>query len=166
MDLYSDLEELRGMTRLLIDDVSMLRPKIAEGNPDPSDDEKAYRRFYVRAVFGLVEAFVEQHRRLVIHLCEAGKIELRQNKLNQLREIKRILDAGGAVVGEEPNCMGYSTRSRRSTKRQLAASVAHLRLRSAMTIGVNSRKRWKSETRSRTPRTCRTAGYSSHRSRR
>jgi hypothetical protein len=76
MDLYNDLEELQGMTRLLIDDVNMLRPKIAEGNPDPTDYEKACRRFYVRAVFALVEAFVEQHRRLVIHLCEAGKIEL------------------------------------------------------------------------------------------
>jgi hypothetical protein len=105
MDLYNDLEELRGMTRLLIDDGNMLRPKIAEGNPDPSDDEKAYRRFYVRAVFALVEAFVEQHRRLVIHLCEAGKIELRENKLNQLREIKQILDAGGVVMEEEPNYM-------------------------------------------------------------
>jgi hypothetical protein len=76
MDLYNELEELQGMTRLLIDDVRLLRPKIGEGNPDPSDDEKAYRRFYVRAVFALVEAFVEQHRRLVIYLCEAGKIEL------------------------------------------------------------------------------------------
>ena len=105
MDLYNDLEELQGMTRLLIDDVKILRPKIGEGNPDPSDDERAYRRFYVRAVFALVEAFVEQHRRLVIHLCEAGKIELSENNLNQLRQIKRILDAGGTVVREEPNYM-------------------------------------------------------------
>lgn len=56
---YNDLEELRGMTRLLIDDVNLLRPKLGEGNPDPSDEEKANRRFYVRAVFALVEAFVE-----------------------------------------------------------------------------------------------------------
>lgn len=105
MDLYSDLEELQGMTRLLIDDVKILRPKIGEGNPDPSDDEKACRRFYVRAVFALVEAFVEQHRRLMIHLCEAGKIELSENKLNQLRQIKRILDSGGAIVKEDPNYM-------------------------------------------------------------
>ena len=105
MDLYNDLEELQGMTRLLIDDVKMLRPKIGEGNPDPSDDAKAYRRFYVRAVFALVEAFVEQHRRLVIHLCEAGKIALSENKLSQLRQTKRILDPGGAVVRDEPNYM-------------------------------------------------------------
>ena len=102
MDLYNDLEELQGMTRLLIDDVNLLRPKIGERKPEPSDEEKAYRRFYVRAVFALVEAFVEQHRRLVTHLCEAGKIVLTQNKLNRLREIKQILDESGAVV-EAPN---------------------------------------------------------------
>lgn len=83
--------------------MSLLRPKIGEGNPDPSDDEQAYRRFYVRAVFALMEAFVEQHRRLVIHLCDAGKIELSENKLTQLRQIKRILDTGGSVVREEPS---------------------------------------------------------------
>jgi hypothetical protein len=105
MDLYNDLEELQGMTHLLIDDVKMLRPKVGEGNPDPSGDEKAHRRFYVRAVFALVEAFVEQHRHLLVHLCEAGKIELSENRLSQLRQIKRILDTGGAVVREEPNYM-------------------------------------------------------------
>ena len=92
MDLYNDLEELRGMTRLLIDDVNLLRPKLGEGNPDPSDEEKANRRFYVRAVFALVEAFVEQHRRLLVHLCESGKITLPENRLNKLREIKKILE--------------------------------------------------------------------------
>lgn len=106
MDLYSDLDELRGMTHLLIDDVNMLRSKIAERNPDPSDDEKAYRRFYVRAVFALVEAFVEQHRRLLIHLCDAGKIQLTDNELDELRGIKQIFDGGGAVVREQPTYMG------------------------------------------------------------
>jgi hypothetical protein len=105
MDLYNDLEELRGMTRLLIDDVNLLRPKLGEGNPDPSDEEKANRRFYVRAVFALVEAFVEQHRRLLVHLGEFGKITLPENRLNKLREIKKILDENGAVVGEEANYM-------------------------------------------------------------
>ena len=105
MDLYNDLEELRGMTRLLIDDVNLLRPKLGEGNPDPSDEEKANRRFYVRAVFALVEAFVEQHRRLLVHLCEFGKITLPENRLNRLREIKKLLDEDGAVVGEEANYM-------------------------------------------------------------
>src|ERR1035437_10144113 len=78
MDLYNDLEELRGMTHVLIDDVNLLRPKLGEGNPDPSNEEKANRRFYVRAVFALVEAFVEQHRRLLVHLCEFGRSRCRR----------------------------------------------------------------------------------------
>jgi hypothetical protein len=81
--------------------VNVLRPKIGEGNPDPSDAEKANRRFYVRAVFALVEAFVEQHRRLLVHLCEFGKITLPENRLHKLREIKKILDENGTVVGEQ-----------------------------------------------------------------
>ena len=106
MDLYTQLVELQGMTRLLIDDVTLLRPTIGEGNPDPNKQEKANRRFYIRAVFALVEAFMEQHRRLLVHLCQSGKIELKERTLNRLREIKQILDEQtGAVVGEEPRYM-------------------------------------------------------------
>jgi hypothetical protein len=101
MDLYTQLEELQGMTRLLIDDVTMLRPTIGEGSPDPSVQEKANRRFYVRAVFALVEAFVEQHRRLLVHLCQAGTITLSEDTLTQLRLMKKLFDDTGAVVGEE-----------------------------------------------------------------
>ena len=32
MDLYARLEELRGMTRLLIDDVGRLKPLVGDGN--------------------------------------------------------------------------------------------------------------------------------------
>lgn len=103
MDLYNDLEELQGMTRLLIDDVNLLRPLLGDDNLDPTKEEMANRRFYVRAVFALVEAFVEQHRRLLVHLCEFGKIRLPENRLNKLREIKKILDENGTVVGEEAN---------------------------------------------------------------
>ena len=105
MDLYTQLEELQGMTGLLIEDVAMLKPKIGEGNDDPPNEEKANRRFYIRAVFALVEAFVEQHRRLLVHLCQSGKIELKERTLNRLREIKHILNENGVVVGEEPRFM-------------------------------------------------------------
>ena len=53
------------MTHLLIDDVKLLKPKLGELNPNVTDEEKANRRFYIRAVFALVEAFVAQHRRLL-----------------------------------------------------------------------------------------------------
>jgi hypothetical protein len=105
MDLYTQLEELQGMTRLLIDDVTLLKPQIGERDPDPSDEVNANRRFYVRAAFALVEAFAEQHRRLLVHLCQSGKIVLKERTLNRLREIKKILDGDGNVVGEEPRYM-------------------------------------------------------------
>src|SRR5689334_4140429 len=101
MDLYTQLEELQGMTRLLIDDVGLLRKKLGERSPEPTDEEKANRRFYVRAVFALVEAFVEQHRRLIVQLCEQGKIELPENKLRRLKEIKQVLQDDGTVE-EQP----------------------------------------------------------------
>ena len=100
MDLYGRLEELQGMTRMLIDDVSLLRPLIGEGDDDPSAVMKSCRRCYVRAVFALVEAFVEQHRRLLVELVSAGMIAVPEPKLRELREIKDVLDATGAVVGQ------------------------------------------------------------------
>lgn len=101
MDLYTQLEELQGMTHLLIDDVGRLQTKLGAMNPDPSDEEKTNRRFYVRAVFALVEAFVEQHRRLLVMLCEQGKVTLPDNRVRKLREIKQILGEDGTVTGEE-----------------------------------------------------------------
>ena len=40
MDLYGQLEELQGMTRVLIDDVTRLKPLGGGGNPDPTEEEK------------------------------------------------------------------------------------------------------------------------------
>jgi hypothetical protein len=97
--------------------VALLCPKLGEGNPDPSDEEKANRCFHVRAVFAIVEAVVEQHRCLLVHLCEFGKITLPENRLNKLREIKN-LDENGAVVGEEANYLRALERSRRSITQQ------------------------------------------------
>jgi hypothetical protein len=41
MDLYDRLEELQGMTHLLSDDVTLLKPKVGELG---TDEEKANRR--------------------------------------------------------------------------------------------------------------------------
>lgn len=61
------------MTRLLIDDVARLREQLGDGELKPSDAQLTNRRFYVRAVFALVEAFVEQHRRLLLDLAATGE---------------------------------------------------------------------------------------------
>ena len=97
MDLYDRLEELQGMTHLLIDDVAFLKPKCGELNPNVTDEEKATRRFYIRAVFALVEAFVEQHRRLLLELCESNKIELKEKTRKRLQEIKEVFRDDGTV---------------------------------------------------------------------
>ncbi len=97
MALYDRLEELQAIAHLLIDDVNLLKPKVGELNPNVSDEEKANRRFYVRAVFALVEALVEQHRRLLLELCESNKIELEEKTLKELSEIKDVRRDDGTV---------------------------------------------------------------------
>jgi len=89
------------MTRLLIDDVLVLRPVLGEREPDHCAVVKTYRRFYVRAVFALVEAFVEQHRRLLVELAQAGIITIPEKTLLRLREIKAVLQDDGMAIEEE-----------------------------------------------------------------
>jgi hypothetical protein len=101
MDLYARLEELQGMTRLLIDDVVLLKPLMGEREPDPSHEQNAYRRFYIRAVFALVEAFAEQHRRLLIELADSGVITIPEKKLVALREIQEVLNDDGTVEEQQ-----------------------------------------------------------------
>ncbi len=84
-------------THLLIDDVKLLKPKVGELKPNVTDEEEANRRFYIRAVFALVEAFVEQHRRLLLELCECSKIELREKTRRKLQEIKEIFREDGTA---------------------------------------------------------------------
>ncbi len=84
-------------THLLIDDVKLLKPKVGEPKPNVTDEEEANRRFYIRAVFALVEAFVEQHRRLLLELCECSKIELREKTRRKLQEIKEIFREDGTA---------------------------------------------------------------------
>ena len=97
MDLYDRLVELQGMTHLLIDDVTLLRSKVGELSPNATNEEKANRRFYTRAVFALVEAFVEQHQRLLLDLCESNKIDLGEKTRKRLQEIKEVFREDGTV---------------------------------------------------------------------
>jgi hypothetical protein len=101
MDLYARLEELQGMTRLLIDDVDRLQGELGAGNPDPSEPQQTNRRCYIRAVFALVEAFVEQHRRLLVELAAHQMITLLPQKLQRLREIRAVTLPDGTVGEQE-----------------------------------------------------------------
>ncbi len=85
------------MTRLLIDDVERLQSEVGAGVPDPSDLHKANRRFYIRAVFALIEAFAEQHRRLLLDLADANKVTIKTKALSVLREIREVTLPDGSV---------------------------------------------------------------------
>jgi hypothetical protein len=101
MDLYGRLEELQGMTHLVIDDVGRLQQEVGAGDPDPSDAHKANRRFYIRAVFALIEAFAEQHRRLLLDLADANKVTIKPKALTVLREIREVTLPDGSVQQRE-----------------------------------------------------------------
>jgi hypothetical protein len=107
------LTELQGMTRLLIDDVTLLKPITGELNPDVTPEQQANRRFYVRAVFALVEAFVEQHRRLLLDLCEIRRITLPEKKYQKLREIRAVSLEDGTVE-EQPQYLQIFDKIKRS----------------------------------------------------
>jgi hypothetical protein len=66
-----------------------------------SDQEEANRRFYVRAVFALVEAVVEQHKRLLLDLAERDSITLADCIRSVLSERVYAIKDNGAVVSRE-----------------------------------------------------------------
>jgi hypothetical protein len=103
-DLYEKLEELQDVTRVLTRDVEQLRPLLGERNfaAAVSDQEEANRRFYVRAIFALIEARVEQHKRLLLDLVERGTITLAAGVREALSErLYAVGDSGNVVEREQ-----------------------------------------------------------------
>jgi hypothetical protein len=99
-DLYDRLDEIQGMTRVLTEDVDRLRPLTGE-DVTISNDEEANRRFYVRAVFALVEAVLEQHKRLLLDLAERGTIALPAGVRQALSEQAPFVKDNGTVAYRE-----------------------------------------------------------------
>ncbi len=99
-DLYERLDEIQGMTRVLTQDVERLRPHVGE-DVSISEGEEANRRFYVRAVFALVEAVVEQHKRLLIDLAERNRIALPAGVREVLSEQAPLVKDNGTVMYRE-----------------------------------------------------------------
>ena len=102
-DLYNRLEEIQGMTRVLTGDVDRLRPLLGERSIQAavSDDEEANRRFIVRAIFALIEAVVEQHKRLLLDLAERDAITLAAGVREALSEKRYVVKDNGAVLARE-----------------------------------------------------------------
>lgn len=114
VDLYDRIDEIQGMTRILGADVDRLRPMLGELDIQAalSESEEGNRRFYVRAVFALVEAVVEQHRRLLLDLAERSTISLDAKAQKRLQEKKRHLGLGekiGLVYQTAADAFGQAT---------------------------------------------------------
>ena len=102
-DLYDQIEELQGMARVLTEDVERLRPRLGSRNPQDAvcDEEEMSRRLYVRAIFARIEALVEQHKRLLLHLTKANVITLPAGAAEGLSERLYTFKDNGAVVERE-----------------------------------------------------------------
>jgi hypothetical protein len=88
-NLYDRLDEIQGVTRVLANDVRRLKEQCGPRTPEEIDgDISICRRAYVRAAFALIEALVEQHKRLILDLADRTLVSLGDGVSEQLR--KRI----------------------------------------------------------------------------
>lgn len=102
-DLYDRLEEIQGMTRVLIGDVERLRQQLGSRSiqDDKTVEQEGARRAYVRAVFALIEATVEQHKRLLMDLASRSAVALDQGTEAVLVEQAFVADDKGKVGSRE-----------------------------------------------------------------
>jgi hypothetical protein len=103
-DLYTNrLNEIHGMVRLLTDDVDKLHVLLGERLTEATvtEEQNANRRFYVRAIFALVEAVVEQHKQLLLDLAKSGKITLGVGVYEALSELVYAVKDNGEVFERE-----------------------------------------------------------------
>jgi hypothetical protein len=72
--LCDRLEEIQGLIKLFAGDVEQLASRLGPRAPVEMDGEIAgVRRAYARAVFALVEALAEQHKRLLLDLLRTDR---------------------------------------------------------------------------------------------
>jgi hypothetical protein len=89
-DFYRRLEQIQGVTCVLSGDALRLEKAFGPRRPVEIDSEVAgVRRQYVRAVFALIEAVVEQHRLLLLGLSEARVVSLDDGVAQKLRKVGR-----------------------------------------------------------------------------
>ncbi|MGH9382739.1 MAG: hypothetical protein ACRD2N_00360 [Vicinamibacterales bacterium] len=91
------------MARVLTADVERLRLQLGprEIQGAVTDDEEMARRLYVRAIFALIEALVEQHKRLLLHLANRHAITLQPGVHEALSERVHAVKDNGAVTERE-----------------------------------------------------------------
>lgn len=121
-DLYDRLEELQGMTRVFGGDVERLKSLLGERSVQAavSEEQEGWRRFYIRAVFALVEAAVEQHKRLLLDLSARGIVTLAPGVSEILSE-KQFFAKDNGDVGQREQFLALE-RKLRAVYRAAAAS--------------------------------------------
>ncbi len=97
--LYNRIEEIQEMVKILTSDVEYLRPRLGERSIQValSDSEESNRRFYIRAIFSLIEAVVEQHKRLLLDLADQNMISLGPGVIEALSERAHVIKRNGTV---------------------------------------------------------------------
>jgi hypothetical protein len=102
-DLYDRILDIQGMTRVLGEDVDRIRPLLGPRNIQQalSPADEGSRRFYVRAIFALVEAVVEQHKRLLLDLAERQAVALDVGVREALSERTVTVRDNGAIGERE-----------------------------------------------------------------
>ena len=112
-NLYDRLDQIDGVIRALGGDVSRLKNQLGPPAPaDPFSEAAGIRRLFVRAVFALIEAVVEQHKLLLLDLAECAVISLGDGVAQTLSEkkyfhlplrqkIRTVYEAAGAAF-EQP----------------------------------------------------------------
>jgi len=90
-ELYDRLDQIDGVLKALRGDVSRLENQLGPPAPtDPFSEAAGARRLFVRAVFALIEAIVEQHKLLLLDLVECGVISLGDGVAQTLSEKKYL----------------------------------------------------------------------------
>jgi hypothetical protein len=102
-DLYDRLEEIQRMVRVLTRDADTLRGPLGGRSiqDDVTDQQAGARRAYVRAVFALVEAVVEQHKRLLLDLAARQVIVLDPQTRAALAEQTYTVADNGIISGRD-----------------------------------------------------------------
>ncbi len=87
VNLYHRLDELEGVIRVLTKDKRSLCESCSQRTMDEIDGTvSGARRACVRAVFALVEAVVEQHKRLLLDLRDNDLVSIGDEILSPLGE--------------------------------------------------------------------------------
>jgi hypothetical protein len=88
--LHDRIEEIYDILRVLLGDVRRLEKALGQRRPVEIDSDAAgLQRCYVRAVFALIEAVVEQHRLLLLDLSAAQVVTLENGATLESRKMKR-----------------------------------------------------------------------------